>query len=252
MKRTRRGIPNFIGPKTLAQLRRIQSCRKGGVLESVKPGHRFFIGPTMPREIQIKISGKNYSDTAEYKERRRKKEARRRSENREAVRQYAREYYHKTRSVRLAKGKATYQERANRDESVRIKSALRTRIAVALDRALAGKSGPTMELLGCDADTLKRHLESQFQSGMEWGNRGFRGWHIDHIVPCAAFDLTKPDHQRACFHYMNLRPLWGLENMSKNDTVTPDSIALILRSQETIETDIMPFYIHGQPEGPFV
>lgn len=71
--------------------------------------------------------------------------------------------------------------------------------------------------MGCSTETLKLHLEKQFKPGMTWGNHGVKGWHIDHIKPCASFDLTKPDDQLKCFHYTNLQPLWWHENLSKGD-----------------------------------
>jgi len=50
---------------------------------------------------------------------------------------------------------------------------------------------------------------------MSWDNYGYRGWHIDHIRPCASFDLTDPEQQRECFHYTNLQPLWWQDNLRK-------------------------------------
>jgi len=75
------------------------------------------------------------------------------------------------------------------------------------------KSVSTMKLLGCSIDFLKKHLESQFKSGMSWSNYG--KWHVDHIRPCASFDLSKPEEQRKCFHYTNLQPLWAKDNLKK-------------------------------------
>ena len=48
---------------------------------------------------------------------------------------------------------------------------------------------------------------------MTWDNHG--EWHIDHIKPCASFDLTDADQQRECFNYTNLQPLWAKDNLSK-------------------------------------
>ena len=40
-------------------------------------------------------------------------------------------------------------------------------------------------------------------------------WHLDHIRPCADWDLTKPAEQAGCFHYSNYQPLWAKDNLSK-------------------------------------
>jgi len=70
-----------------------------------------------------------------------------------------------------------------------------------------------LKLVGCDLNTLKSHLEAQFQPGMTWENHG--EWHIDHIKPCASFDLTSLEEQRQCFHYSNFQPLWAEDNLKK-------------------------------------
>ena len=75
------------------------------------------------------------------------------------------------------------------------------------------KSAPTKALIGCSADELKTHLESRFTEGMTLDNYG--EWHVDHIKPCASFDLSAPHEQVLCFHYSNLQPLWAKDNMSK-------------------------------------
>lgn len=74
-----------------------------------------------------------------------------------------------------------------------------------------------MELIGCTVEYLRQHLEQQFQPGMSWDNWSISGWHIDHIRPCASFDLTDPIQQAQCFHYTNLQPLWAKDNMIKKD-----------------------------------
>jgi YesN/AraC family two-component response regulator len=84
------------------------------------------------------------------------------------------------------------------------------------------KSVRTEKLIGCSVEQLKQHLESKFVKGMSWSNHGsgwngmgMKEWHIDHIKPCASFDLSKPSEQHKCFHYTNLQPLWATENLSK-------------------------------------
>jgi hypothetical protein len=72
-----------------------------------------------------------------------------------------------------------------------------------------------MILIGCSMDELKIHLSSMFKEGMSWDNYG--KWHIDHIKPCASFNLSDPAQQKECFHYSNLQPLWAIENIKKSD-----------------------------------
>jgi hypothetical protein len=77
------------------------------------------------------------------------------------------------------------------------------------------KSLSTINLIGCSIEHLRRHLAFQFQPGMSWSNYG--KWHIDHIRPCAKFDLSKESEQKKCFHYTNLQPLWAKDNLIKGD-----------------------------------
>jgi hypothetical protein len=87
-------------------------------------------------------------------------------------------------------------------------------------RVLAGnvKSGKTIDLLGCTWTEFRKHIESMWLDGMSWENR--KDWHIDHIIPCSAFDLSNPKHQAICFHHRNMRPIWAEENLTKGDTIT--------------------------------
>ena len=93
----------------------------------------------------------------------------------------------------------------------RLTHVLRSRLGSAI-RGTA-KAASTKELIGCSIKHLRAHLERQFTAGMSWDNYG--DWHIDHIRPCASFDLTDPGQQRECFNYTNLQPLWAEDNMKK-------------------------------------
>jgi hypothetical protein len=107
--------------------------------------------------------------------------------------------------------------------NLHLRRLLRSRIYNAIVRQSADtarsdrKAMPTMQLVGCTVSELRAHLERQFRPGMRWDNLG--AWHIDHIKPCAAFDLRDPEQQRACFHFTNLQPLWARENLSKSDRI---------------------------------
>ena len=49
---------------------------------------------------------------------------------------------------------------------------------------------------------------------MSWDNYGSY-WHIDHIRPCASFNLQNEEEQQICFHYSNLQPLTAKDNIIK-------------------------------------
>ncbi len=87
-----------------------------------------------------------------------------------------------------------------------------------------------MKYVGCDVDTLRKHLEKQFLPGMTWKNQG--EWHIDHRKPCAVFDLDKEDQRHQCFHYTNLQPLWGPDNLSKSDLHDEASFQYVWNGEE--------------------
>lgn len=102
--------------------------------------------------------------------------------------------------------------RRKHDSLYRIKRTIRTRVWNALKGIYKCKH--TEELLGCSFSELKQKLESKFSNGMSWDNYG--KWHVDHIIPCNAFNLIKESEQKKCFHHTNLQPLWAVDNLRKN------------------------------------
>jgi hypothetical protein len=99
---------------------------------------------------------------------------------------------------------------------LKISSSLRSRIRKQLKGLGSKKTDRTMEIIGCTIEELKQHLQSQFKGSMNWRNYG-PVWHVDHIVPCSYFDLTKPEEIRRCYHFTNLRPLWAKANIRQAD-----------------------------------
>jgi hypothetical protein len=109
-----------------------------------------------------------------------------------------------TRNVRM-------RMRYSNEIDFRLKAILRARLNGAIKDN--HKSGSAVRDLGCSIEDLKKHLESQFQEGMNWSNYG--SWHIDHIIPLAAFDLSNPNELKSACHYSNLQPLWAKDNLLK-------------------------------------
>jgi hypothetical protein len=104
-----------------------------------------------------------------------------------------------------------------------IRERLNKRISCALQSVNNRKINNTHEYVGCDMKYLKKWFEYHFSDNtLGWHNKG--DWHIDHVMPCAVFDLTKPEEQLKCFHWSNLRPCLKLENMEKGDKIIPELI----------------------------
>lgn len=115
------------------------------------------------------------------------------------------------------------QRRAS-DPNFKLRCTLRRRLGMALSRNQ--KSGSALTLLGCSIPDFKIYLESKWEAGMTWENYGTI-WHIDHIMPCAIFDLSIPDHQHRCFHFSNLQPLLAEQNWRKGGKVLTDQYPLL-------------------------
>ncbi len=84
---------------------------------------------------------------------------------------------------------------------------LRNRVNKIMKRINTTKDETTLELLGCDAITVKEYIENQFTQGMSWENYG--DWDVDHKRPCASYDLKITSEREAAFHFTNLQPLWS-------------------------------------------
>ena len=112
-------------------------------------------------------------------------------------------------------------EKDMKNPNKRIRRSLRATIRSAVLRQGVVKKHSTLQLIGCDIEFLRKHLESNFHKDERilWKTYGRKGWHIDHILPCASFDLTKIEEQFKCFHWSNLQPLWGTENCRKGKKI---------------------------------
>lgn len=117
------------------------------------------------------------------------------------------------RAMKSAASLVCHHRRYYADEQYRLRMCLRARVWGAL-RGSINKSASTEELLGCTFAEVRAYLESTWQPGWSWANYGVE-WEIDHIEPCAKFDLSDPVQQRACFYWSNLRAYPIFDNRSE-------------------------------------
>jgi len=129
------------------------------------------------------------------------------------------EYREKNRDKLIAgrrKGINEYRYRRYREDiQFKIKSALRSRLKTVKN----SKAGSSVKDLGCTVDEFKIYIESLWTEGMCWENWSRDGWHMDHIKPLFAFDLTDREQFLEAVHYKNLQPLWAKDNFKKNNKI---------------------------------
>ncbi len=220
--RARFADPNFLKMRNeysrkrlqnpIARASRLASLRRYGQKPETKALQKSY-RQNLPADVRARKNAraKIYRQMPEGREARKKvmrqREWRRTPEGKAKKREQVQKYKLRT--------KQRYNERYRTDSQFRISVSLRKRLNLALKAQNAGKAVRTFELIGCTLAELAAHLEKQFKNGMMWQNYG--RWHVDHIIPCAKFDLTDLEQQRKCFHYSNLQPLWATENIVKSN-----------------------------------
>lgn len=146
---------------------------------------------------------KNKEHFKEYKRRYRKENQERENdlkrknyaENKEHYNEYKRQYR------KLQKDNPLFQ----------LAKRIRNRTYSTFRKMKVPKKSKTQEMLGCNWEELKIHIENQFTEGMSWDRLG--EIHIDHIIPLAS--ATTEEELIKLAHYTNLQPLWAEDNMAK-------------------------------------
>src|ERR1700747_1004224 len=95
-------------------------------------------------------------------------------------------------------------ERKKKDPNFRIRTNMRSRLSCLLKSIKTMKGGDSIEkstkLLGCTYKFLYKWIEYRLTGDMTMENYG-KTWHIDHVIPCASFDLTKEENRLKCFNW---------------------------------------------------
>jgi len=133
--------------------------------------------------------------------------------------EWKREYMQEWRADNADHVREYDREHQKRERATNLNAHLSQNLRMRLNRAIKRntKAGSAVRDLGCSIEQLKTHLETQFVPGMTWDNWG--EWHIDHIKPLSAFDLTDRAQFLVACHYSNLQPLWEAENLRKSNKV---------------------------------
>lgn len=170
------------------------------------------------RKEQNKIYQQRYQ--RQYYSKNRQKLLTRSKEYRETHTEQIKKYFEVYRELHKEKARKYNKQRKQEDVNFKIACNLRTRLWQAIKNN--EKSGSAVVDLMMSIADFKIYLEKQFYPNpdtgetMCWENYG-AGWHIDHIIPLAAFDLTDRQQLLKAVHFSNLRPMWAKQNMSEND-----------------------------------
>lgn len=131
--------------------------------------------------------------------------------NRDRHNQNAKDYYQKNRKHANEVKRKRRMDRRKTDVLYAFSVGVRALITKSFRERGYSKTSKSQEIIGCDWESLKSHIECQFANGMNWDNRN--QWHIDHIVPLAS--AQTPEDVVRLNHYSNLRPLWAIDNLKK-------------------------------------
>lgn len=112
--------------------------------------------------------------------------------------------------LKIRESEKLYKKKWLQNPINKLAHSLRTRIG----KYIRCNRSATKEL-GCSVVELKLYLESKFLPGMDWNNYG--KWHVDHIKPLSAFDLTDVEQFKEAVHFTNLQPLWAPDNIRKRN-----------------------------------
>ena len=140
-------------------------------------------------------------------------------ENKDKIRAHHKKYYEAHKDEIIAQHSEYTRNRRQTDDAFRVLGACRTRLHHALKGEL--KAAKTLELIGCTPDELLEHLERTMSPEVRALRDEGVEIVIDHIIPCAAFDFSIPEHQCVCFYYTNLQYLDKPTNLSKRDKLPP-------------------------------
>jgi hypothetical protein len=124
--------------------------------------------------------------------------------------------YRKNNKEKLRIKNRIYKNKRKQESVIhRLAHSIQTRIGQTFKAKKFRKSSSTKEILGCDIEFFKLHIEKQFYGSMSWENRS--EWAIDHIIPISCA-ITIDDVIRLN-HFTNLRPIWRTENQVKYNKV---------------------------------
>jgi hypothetical protein len=183
----------------------MKKCKK---CNEEKPLDEFY-----SKNTWCKFCHKEYSK--EYQEKNKEKRKEYQEKNKEKRKDRRKKYLLENKYIINEKKKAYQKKRRQENLLFRLTTNTRALIGIVIRNKGYKKTSRTHEILGCDFETFKRHIERQFKKGMTWDNQG--EWHLDHIYPVSLARDEK--HLIELNHYTNFQPMWAADNLSKSNRI---------------------------------
>lgn len=141
-------------------------------------------------------------------------------ENREEISEYNKMYNIENREKIQKRSSKNYLKFYHENINFKIAHCLRRRYKkFLLDDKGKNKSKSALNILGCSIDFLKLWFSFCFEKDMTFENHG-KLWHIDHMIPCSKFNLQNDNEKLKCFHWTNMKPMYAIDNMKKNNKIS--------------------------------
>lgn len=141
-------------------------------------------------------------------------------EHKEEISVYNKEYDKQHRDVIQERQNQYQKNRRLTDPAFKAVHYMRTR----MNKLMNGqKINSTLKLLGCSKDDFVQWIKFQLTGDMTMENHG-SVWHYDHVIPCSLFDQNDQDEREKCWHWSNIQPMLGSDNMSKQNRISKAEI----------------------------
>ena len=145
-----------------------------------------------------------------------------REENKEYYHKKTQEHYQKDPSY-YHKKSILWRKKAKQDLNKGIIIKVHENISNAIRKSCKdlgfNKNSNALEIIGLKSwEEFRKYIESYWEEGMSWDNYGKNyktDWSIDHTIPKSS--ATTLDEVYKLNHYTNLKPMWHIDNVKKNN-----------------------------------
>jgi hypothetical protein len=185
--------------------------KKCGMCKSCRTIHR----KEYREKNKEKFKEKDKKHYEKYKDEKRKQQAEYYKQNKTDIQNKRKIYRENNIEKHREKCREYYHSNLNRRLALICRNRIRREI----------KSGKKyLEYLGCTIDNLKNWFEYNFNlDNLTWDDYN-KLWEIDHVIPCATFNMQSNDDVYKCFNWKNTKPVSKHLNRTKNSNILPFQI----------------------------